>query len=85
MRVARQQRLDDPVLTAIAARYGKSPAQVLIRWNLQNETVPIPKANQSQHIDENLDVFDFELSDEDMHELDESNERWSSLGTLPYN
>ena len=58
---------------------------MLIRWNLQNETVPIPKANQSQHIDENLDVFDFEISDEDMHELDESNERWSSLGTLPYN
>lgn len=82
--LTRQDRLDDPVLRGMARRYGKSPAQVLIRWNLQNETVPLPKANQSRHLAENIDVFDFALSEEDMQTLDGCNERYSALGTLPY-
>ena len=50
---------------------------------LQNETVPIPKANQSQHIDESLDVLDFEISDDDMHELDLSNDLSASANPVP--
>ena len=82
--LTRTQRLDDPTLDHLAERYGKSPAQLLIRWNLQRGTVPIPKANQTRHLQENLDVFDFEISDDDLTALNKLNEHYSSLGTLPY-
>jgi len=82
--LTRATRLDDEELAEIAERYGKTPAQVLIRWNLQRGTVPIPKANRREHLEENLDVFDFELEEDDLARLDALNERYSSLGTLPY-
>jgi 2,5-diketo-D-gluconate reductase A len=82
--LTRTKRLDDKRLSGIAAKYGKSPAQVLIRWNLQRRTVPIPKANQRGHLEENTRVFDFDISEEDMAALTGLNERYSSLGTLPY-
>jgi diketogulonate reductase-like aldo/keto reductase len=82
--LTRARRLDDPQLTAVAERYGKTPAQVLLRWNLQLGTVPLPKANRREHMVENLDVFDFELTDADRDELDRLNERASVLGSLPY-
>ena len=72
------------LLSAIAAKYGKSPAQVLIRWNLQRGTVPMPKANRRRHLEGNIDVFDFQIGDEDMAALNGLNERYSSLGVLPY-
>jgi 2,5-diketo-D-gluconate reductase A len=82
--LTRGTRLDDKELAEIAARYDKTPAQVLIRWNLQRGTVPIPKANQREHLKENLDVFDFEMEEDDLAKLDALNERYSSLGSLPY-
>lgn len=82
--LTRATRLDDPTLVAVASRYDKSPAQILIRWNLQLGSVPIPKANQKDHLDENLNVFDFSLSDEDMALLNSLNQAYSSLETLPY-
>jgi diketogulonate reductase-like aldo/keto reductase len=82
--LTRDTRLDDDTLNDIAARHGKTPAQVLIRWDLQRGVVPIPKANRRDHLEENLDVFDFELSTRDMSDLDALNERYSALGKLPY-
>lgn len=82
--LTRTKRLDDPTLRDGSAKYGKSPAQVLIRWSLQRGTAPIPKANQRYHLQENIDVFDFLIDDEDMARLNELNERYSSLGLLPY-
>lgn len=82
--LTRTRRLDDATLAAIAGKYDKTPAQLLIRWNLERGTVPIPKANRRSHLEENIDVFDFELSAADMAALDDLNERYSSLGTLPY-
>lgn len=82
--LTRGERLDHDTLVTIASRYGKSPAQLLIRWNLQRGTVPLPKANQVQHLEENLDVFDFELSDDDMEALGNLNQHYSALGTLAY-
>jgi diketogulonate reductase-like aldo/keto reductase len=67
--LTRGGRLDDPGLAAVAAGYGKSPAQVLIRWALQMGVVAIPKASSEKHIRENADVFDFEISAEDMQAL----------------
>ena len=77
--LTRGERLDAPELQEIAEAHGKSPAQVMIRWNLQRGTVPVPKANKTEHCRENLDVFDFELSQDQMTQLDELNERWSAL------
>ncbi|CAG2168817.1 unnamed protein product [Oppiella nova] len=56
----------EPVLNAIADKYRKSVAQVVLRWHLQRGLVAIPKSGQSQHIDKNFDVFNFELNDQDM-------------------
>lgn len=51
----------------LAEKYGKSPSQVVLRWFLQQKNVcPIPKAGSEKHLKENLDVFDFQLSEEDM-------------------
>ncbi|MEU8526399.1 aldo/keto reductase [Streptomyces sp. NPDC048629] len=58
--------LDDPVITAIAARTGKSAAQVVLRWHLQLGNIVIPKSVTPARIRQNLDVFDFQLPDEDM-------------------
>lgn len=60
------KRLNDPRLVQIAERHEKTPAQVLIRWSLQNELVVIPKSSKPDRIKENADVFDFELSDMDL-------------------
>lgn len=59
------QMLDNEILKTIAERYGKSVAQVCIRWALQHEVLPLPKSVTPSRICENLDVFDFELSPAD--------------------
>jgi 2,5-diketo-D-gluconate reductase A len=82
--LTRARQLDDETLSTLAARYGKTPAQLMIRWNLQRGTVPLPKANQRRHLEEDIDVFDFEIAAEDMAVLDGLNEHYSSLGSLPY-
>ncbi|UVO12643.1 aldo/keto reductase [Mycobacterium sp. SVM_VP21] len=61
--------LDHPTVTAIAGEYGKTPAQVLIRWSLQLGNVVIPRSAQPERIAANLDVFGFELADEHMESL----------------
>ncbi|NUS78376.1 MAG: aldo/keto reductase [Streptomyces sp.] len=58
--------LSEPVLTSIAGRYGKSPAQVVLRWHLQLGNVVIPKSVTPARIRENADVFDFALTDEEL-------------------
>ncbi|MFI8763777.1 aldo/keto reductase [Streptomyces sp. NPDC053792] len=61
--------LADPVLTALARRHGKSAAQVVLRWHLQLGNVVIPKSVTPARIRENIDVFDFTLSAEDMRAI----------------
>ncbi len=57
--------LDDDVIAKIAGRVGKSPAQVIIRWHLQEGLIVIPKSESPERVRANLDVFSFELSDKD--------------------
>ncbi|WP_110928907.1 aldo/keto reductase [Bacillus massiliglaciei] len=71
--------INEPTVMKIAEKYGKSSAQVLIRWHLQNGIVVIPKSVTPSRIEENANVFDFELSKEDMNQIDalNKNERFS--------
>jgi len=62
--------LRDKTVRKIAKKYGKSAAQIIIRWDLQHEVVTIPKSVHSERIEENSRVFDFEISNEDMVRLD---------------
>jgi 2,5-diketo-D-gluconate reductase A len=59
------------------AAHGKTPAQVILRWHIQQGIVAIPKASSRPHMDENADIFDFELSEEEMAAIDalDTNER----------
>ncbi|GEK26038.1 glyoxal/methylglyoxal reductase [Bacillus spizizenii] len=67
------QLLDNEVLTQIAEKHNKSVAQVILRWDLQHEVVTIPKSIKEHRIIENADIFDFELSQEDMDKIDALN------------
>ena len=58
--------LSDPTLAKIAAKYGKSIAQVCIRFALQYGVVPMPKSTHADRIADNMKVFDFDLTDDDM-------------------
>jgi diketogulonate reductase-like aldo/keto reductase len=63
------KKLNDPKLATIAARYKKSSAQLLIRWALQHGLIVLPKSSHAERIRENADVFDFEISSDDMESL----------------
>ncbi len=69
-----QGNLDLPLLSELADKYGKTPAQIVLRWDLQHGVVTIPKSIRESRIRENFDVFDFTLSDEDMARLDGLNQ-----------
>lgn len=61
--------LDEDTIKDIADQYGKTPAQVILRWHLQSDLVTIPKTVTPSRMKENLDVFDFELSQADMDKM----------------
>lgn len=63
--LGRGHLLDNPLLLSIGEKYGKTPAQVLIRWCMQNDVLPLVKSVHAERIRENLAVFDFTLSDAD--------------------
>jgi 2,5-diketo-D-gluconate reductase A len=63
--IARGRIMNDPEITAIAERIGKSPAQVVLRWHIQHGRIIFPKSVNPARIKENFDIFDFELSAED--------------------
>ncbi|MER8153628.1 aldo/keto reductase [Streptomyces sp. NPDC094472] len=74
--------LEDPKLAAIAHKHGKSPAQVVLRWHLDLGNVVIPKSVTPSRIQENIDVFDFQLDSEDLSAID-SLEAGNRLGFDP--
>lgn len=63
--------LDDPVIAELGRKYGKSPAQVILRWHVQEGLVVIPKSTHAERIRDNFDVFSFELDDADMARIAE--------------
>lgn len=76
--------LENPTLVEIGDKYNKTAAQVIIRWHLQSDIIVIPKSVHEDRIKQNFDVFDFELTDEDINRIDalNTNER---LGPDPDN
>ncbi len=64
--LAHGARIEEPAITTLAQKYGKTNGQILLRWAVQHGTVPLPKSTNPQHIKENLAIFDFDLSATDM-------------------
>jgi diketogulonate reductase-like aldo/keto reductase len=77
--LTRGKRLNHPMIVKIAKKYSKTPAQVLIRWGLQHDTVVIPKSIHEDRISANCQVFDFRLQSDDMNILDSSNENLQTV------
>ncbi|GAA2297065.1 aldo/keto reductase [Streptomyces kunmingensis] len=67
--IAQGKVLDDPTINRIAQAAGKSPAQVTLRWHLQRGDIVFPKSSTKKRIEENFDLFDFELSEGDIGEI----------------
>ncbi len=68
--LAQGDLLDEPTITAIAERHGKTPAQTILRWHLQLGNIVIPKSVTPERIRENIELFDFELSEDDLRAID---------------
>jgi diketogulonate reductase-like aldo/keto reductase len=66
-----QGHLNDDLLTLIGKKHGKSSSQVMLRWAVQKGTIPLPRSSNPSHIKQNLDIFDFELSDSEIGKIDD--------------
>lgn len=72
--IIKGQVTDIPIIKDLAQKYGKTPSQITLRWHLQHQVVTIPKSSNPQRIAENSQFFDFELTAEDMAQLDSLDE-----------
>jgi 2,5-diketo-D-gluconate reductase A len=68
--IAQGEVLDDPVITEIAERVGRTPAQVVLRWQVQHDNIIFPKSVTPERIKENFEIFDFELEAGDVEAID---------------
>ena len=71
--------LDEKVISEIAEKNGKTPAQVILRWHIQRNTIVIPKSTHYERMVENINVFDFSLSDDDMEKIAKLDKNQSSF------
>lgn len=74
--LVRGKKFDDPRIQQLSVKYGKTPSQIILRWNLQLGVSTIPKSSNPKRIEENFNVFDFEISEEDMKLLNNMNENF---------
>jgi len=77
--LARGRRFDHTQIQDLSRKYQKTPAQIFLRWSLQHDVIIIPKSQHKDRIRENADVFDFQLSEEDMQLLNSLNESYSVI------
>jgi methylglyoxal/glyoxal reductase len=72
--IAQGRVLHEPTLNHIAKKHGKSAAQIVLRWHLQNDVIIIPKSVHAERIEENANLFDFELSLDEMNQINSLNQ-----------
>ena len=77
------QLIDDPLIGKMAAKYGRTPAQVILRWHMQSGVAAIPKSASPERMAQNIDVFGFELSPEDMAILEGLDSPLGRIGPDP--
>lgn len=70
---------EEPLLVEIGKKYGKTAAQVILRWDMQRNIVAIPKSTHIERMEQNFDIFDFELSEEDMAKIATLDKKQSSF------
>lgn len=73
--LAKQYGMDNPVLEEIAGKYGKTPAQIMLRWCIDGGLITIPKSSHEERIRQNFDIFDFKLDKDDLDKLKSLDER----------
>lgn len=74
--LVRGEKLNDPNLVEIAAKYHKTPAQIILRWAIQLSVSTIPKSSNSKRLQENFDIWDFEIEEADIQRLNGFNENY---------
>lgn len=80
----RGEALKPAVIGTLAKKYGKTPSQIVLRWDIQHDVIPLPKSSHLSRMKENLGVFDFELSEADMAQID-ALDQGKHLGADPDN
>jgi diketogulonate reductase-like aldo/keto reductase len=80
--IAKGRALEEDIIASLSQKYGKTPAQIILRWHLQNNAVIIPKSTRKERIAENADIFDFELADCELAIID-TLERNGRIGKDP--
>lgn len=70
----RGELINEPTLVQIAEKYNKTTTQVILRWDIQNEVITIPKSVRKERIIENANIFDFELTSEEIEKINSLNE-----------
>ena len=74
--IARGEKLKDEKLVMLSSKYDKTPAQMMLRWAIQHGILVIPKSAHKERIEENANIFDFEIADDDMESIDSFNENF---------
>lgn len=65
--------IEEPIFTELSKKYGKTPAQIILRWHIQSGNIVIPGSKNPEHIKDNANIFDFELTTEEMNEISKIN------------
>ena len=69
----KDQLFEEPVFGSLGEKYGKSAAQIILRWETQRGILPVPKAANLQHLQENINIFDFEMTEDELAQIDALN------------
>jgi len=77
--VMNKKLMNAPILDLLSQKYKKSIPQIILRWNIQQGVIPIPKSGNPVRLQENINIFDFEITDEDMIGIDLLNENYASI------
>jgi diketogulonate reductase-like aldo/keto reductase len=72
----RGQKFNDPKLVALANKYGKTPAQIILRWSVQQNISAIPKSANKKRLQENFDIFNFEIEEADIQYMNQFDEQY---------